>query len=69
MGGLFGEQKLTLNRECLCLRGPIYIEKTIQVDIFGSLFLLRPWYMAALHLGLDTHLGCRRNLSAYIARH
>ena len=47
------------------LRGPIHIEKTFKVDLLDSLFLLRPWYVTALHLDLHAHLDCRRNLSTY----
>ena len=44
---------------------PIIIEKSLAADLCATLFLLLPWEMTALHLDLDTHLGCRRGISTY----
>jgi len=62
-----GLVETTLTRYCklVAVRGPIVIEKLLDVDQYASLFLLRPWEVAALHLNLHTHLGCRRNIAIY----
>ena len=41
------------------------VEKIYNIDLFDSLFLLRPWQMRPLHLNLHGDLSCLRNLASY----
>ena len=41
------------------------LEKLRSIELFGSLFLSRPWQMKPLRLNLHADLGRLRNLSSY----
>ena len=57
--------QLTWHHEFVFFRGPINIEKVLEIDLFDNLFLPRPRQVIALRLNLHADLGCRRNLSSY----